>query len=65
MIIKLECGTIDGNKIPCKLLDEVKEKSKELTYDLDCKKYLKKSLEIKRNYFLSKTYTALVNSGNL
>ena len=34
----LEWGTIDGNKIPQNVLDEVKEKSKELTYDLDWKK---------------------------
>jgi len=34
----LEWGTIDGNKIPQNILDEVKEKSKELTYDLDWKK---------------------------
>ena len=34
----LEWGTIDGSKIPQNILDEVKEKSKELTYDLDWKK---------------------------
>jgi len=34
----LEWGTIDGNKIPQNILDEVKEKSKEVTYDLDWKK---------------------------
>ena len=34
----LEWGTIDGNKIPQNVLDEVKEKSKELTYDLDWEK---------------------------
>ena len=34
----LEWGTIDGNKIPQNFLDEVKEKSKDLTYDLDWKK---------------------------
>ncbi len=34
----LEWGTIDGNKISQNILDEVKEKSKELTYDLDWKK---------------------------
>ena len=34
----LEWGTVDGNKIPQNVLDEVKEKSKELTYDLDWKK---------------------------
>jgi alpha-ketoglutarate-dependent taurine dioxygenase len=34
----LEWGTIDGDKIPQNILDEVKEKSKELTYDLDWKK---------------------------
>ena len=33
----LEWGTIDGNKIPQNFLDEVKEKSKDLTYDLDWK----------------------------
>jgi len=34
----LEWGTIDGRKIPQNILDEVKEKSKKLTYDLDWKK---------------------------
>ena len=34
----LEWGTIDGNKISQNILDEVIEKSKELTYDLDWKK---------------------------
>jgi len=34
----LEWGTVDGNKIPQNFLDEVKEKSKDLTYDLDWKK---------------------------
>jgi alpha-ketoglutarate-dependent taurine dioxygenase len=34
----LEWGPIDGNKIPQNILDEVNEKSKELTYDLDWKK---------------------------
>ena len=34
----LEWGTIDGKKIPQDILDEVKEKSNELTYDVDWKK---------------------------
>jgi len=34
----LEWGTIDGRKIPQNILDDVKEKSKKLTYDLDWKK---------------------------
>ena len=34
----LEWGTVDGNKIPQNVLDEVKKKSKELTYDLDWEK---------------------------
>ena len=35
---RVEWGTIDGNKIPQNILDEVSEKSNELIYDLDWKK---------------------------
>lgn len=34
----VEWGTIDNNKIPQNILDEVKEKSKELTYDIKWEK---------------------------